>query len=75
MDKNWSFASEKLWKLPDICWRIMIKTHEDLEIFPHIGLSHTLSPRGECAWYTEAEEKAKEAVCFLPASSIGNFQH
>lgn len=53
----------------------MIKTHEDLEIFPHKGLSHTLSPRGECAWYTEAEEKAKEAVCFFPASSIGNFQH
>ena len=62
MDKNWSFASEKVWKLPDIWWRIMIKTHEDLEIFPYIGLSHTFSPRGECAWYTEVEEQAKEVI-------------
>lgn len=37
----------------------MIKTHEDLEIFPHIGLSHTFSPKVEFAWYTEAKEQAK----------------
>lgn len=37
----------------------MIKTHEDLEIFPHIGLSHTFSSKVEFAWYTEAKEQAE----------------
>lgn len=74
MDRNGSFASEKLWKLPDIWWRIMIKTHEDLEILPHIGLSHTFSPKGEFAWYTEAKEQAK-VVWLLSPHSTGNFQH
>lgn len=45
----------------------MIKTHEDPEIFPHIGLSHTFSPKGGCAWYTEAEEQTEE-VCLTAFS-------
>ena len=38
----------------------MIKTHENLEILPHTGLSHAFSPRGDCSWYTEAGKQAKK---------------